>query len=159
MKTSIVKQDHTLELVKELGLDPDFTPAAAGSYIPVNVRGNIAYVAIQFPIIRSGYLFLGRLGAELTTEEGYQAARKSALNVLGQINKFVGFENIDGLNHIDVYYQASPGWDEGTIVANSASDLFMKVLGLRGMHTRALLGVHSLPKNLSVGVKASFTLL
>lgn len=145
--------------IKEAGIQLDFTPKPAGSYAPVNTRGNVAYVAIQFPITAEGYLYTGRIGKDLTTEDGYNAAKLSAINILSQINKFIGFKNIEGLNHLDVYYQCVEDWDEGTTVANGASDLFVSALGPGGTHTRSLFGVYSFPKNLSVGVTASFTLL
>lgn len=146
------------DFMHQLGMDPDFTPMPGGSYVPGNVRANIAYVAIQFPIVKEGKLFPGRLGNNLSTEEGYQAARRCALNVLAQINKYAGFEALEGLNHIDIYYQCVKGWNEAPQVANGASDLFIKALGPKGIHTRSLCGVESLPENFSVGITASFTL-
>lgn len=147
------------QLLEEIGVDLDFTPLPGGSYVPVNVRGNIAYVAIQFPIEKDGNRFIGRLGHELTTADGYKAARRCAINVLAQVNKFIGLNRIEGLNHIDLYYQCIAPWDEGLNVANGASDLFVKALGERGTHTRSLCGVHSLPRNFPVGITTSFTLL
>ena len=67
------------------------------SYISVNIRDNIAYIAIQFPIVDDKFLYLGRLGDDISTEEGYKAMEICALNVLTQVNKKVGFENIIGL--------------------------------------------------------------
>lgn len=130
-----------------------------GSYVSVNVRGNIAYVAIQFPIVNGSYLYLGRLGNELTTEDGYKAMQLAALNVLAQIDSKIGFEKVEGVNHIDAYYQAGEGWDDGPKVVNGASDLFVQVLGDKGIHTRAIFGVDRLPRNFSVGLTCTFTLL
>jgi enamine deaminase RidA (YjgF/YER057c/UK114 family) len=144
---------------EKLGVDLDTIPKPGGSYVAVNVRGNIAYVAIQLPIKRNEFYFTGRIGKDITTEQGYQAARLAAINVLSQIYKFVGFEKIVGLNHVDIHYQAADDWDEGPIVANGASDLFLAVLGPKGEHTRTILSVHKLPKNHSVALTASFTIL
>ena len=82
-----------------------------------------------------------------------------ALNVLAQVDKKIGFEKIMGLNHIDVYFQSAEDWDDSPKVANGASDLFMKVLEEKGEHTRAIFGVHKLPRNFCVGLTATFTLL
>jgi enamine deaminase RidA (YjgF/YER057c/UK114 family) len=129
-----------------------------GSYVSVNVRGNLAYVAIQFPIRDEEFLYQGRLGDEIPTDKGYKAMELCALNVLAQINKKVGFERIVGLNHIDVYFQSEENWDESPKVADGASDLFVKILETKGEHSRAIFGVHKLPRNFSVGLTASFTI-
>ena len=129
-----------------------------GSYVSVNIRANIAYIAIQFPILNEEYLYQGRLGNELNIEEGYKAMQLCALNVLAQVEKKVGFDKIVGLNHIDAYFQSGSDWDESPIVVNGASDLFVKVLGDKGKHSRAIFGVEKLPRNFSVGLTASFTI-
>lgn len=129
-----------------------------GSYVSVNVRANIAYIAIQFPILNGTFLYQGRLGNELTTEEGYKAMELCALNVLAQVDAKIGFDNIIGLNHIDAYFQSGTEWDDSPKVVNGASDTFVKVLEEKGRHSRAIFGVEKLPRNFSVGLTASFTI-
>ena len=146
------------ENLKELGLELPEVSTPGGSYVSVNIRENIAYIAIQFPIINEQYFYLGRLGNDLSTEDGYKAMEICALNVLAQIEKKVGFDRIAGLNHIDAYFQSGDDWDDSPQVVNGASDLFVKILEERGRHSRAIFGVDKLPKNFSVGLTASFTL-
>ena len=129
-----------------------------GNYVSVNIRANIAYVAIQFPIIDDVYHYQGRLGNEISTVDGYKAMEMCALNVIAQIEEKVGFENVIGLNHFDMYFQAGQNWDESPIIANGASDVFVNILGDKGVHTRAIFGVDSLPRDFCVGLTASFTL-
>lgn len=129
-----------------------------GNYLSVNIRENIGYVAIQFPIINGEYLYQGRLGYEISTEQGYEAMELCALNVLAHINNKIGLNNLVGLNHIDIYFQAGADWDDSPIIANGASDLFVKILEEKGHHSRAIIGVDRLPRNFSVGLTASFTL-
>lgn len=129
-----------------------------GSYVSVNIRENIAYVAIQFPILNEEFKYQGRLGNEISTEEGYSAMELCALNVLAQIDNKVGFDNIIGLNHIDAYFQSGNNWDESPLVVNGASDLFVKILGSKGEHSRAIFGVEKLPRNFCVGLTTSFTI-
>ena len=81
-----------------------------------------------------------------------------ALNVLAQVDKNIGFDKVVGLNHIDVYFQSGENWDDSPMVANGASDLFVKVLEEKGKHSRAIFGVQKLPRNFSVGLTATFTL-
>lgn len=144
--------------LKELQLNLPSISIPGGSYVSVNVRSSIAYVAIQFPIINQAYFYQGRLGTEISTEDGYKAMQLCALNVLAQVQAKVGFEKVLGLNHIDAYYQSGEEWDEGPNIVNGASDLFLKILGEKGQHSRAIFGVHKLPRNFSVGLTASFTL-
>ena len=146
------------ENLKELGLELPEVSTPGGSYVSVNIRENIAYIAIQFPIINEQYFYLGRLGNDLSTEDGYKAMEICALNVLAQIEKKVGFDRIAGLNHIDAYFQSGDDWGDSPQVVNGASDLFVKILEERGRHSRAIFGVDKLPKNFSVGLTASFTL-
>ena len=143
--------------LKELGLELPEVSTPGGSYVSVNIRENIAYIAIQFPILNGKYNYQGRLGNEVSTKEGYKAMELCALNVLAQIDKKVGLENIVGLNHLDAYFQSGRDWDDSPIVVNGASDLFVKVLGEKGKHSRAIFGVEKLPRNFSVGLTTSFT--
>ncbi len=99
------------------------------------------------------------MGKEVTTSDGYNAAQMCALDILAQINKHAGFENIYSLNHFDAYFQAAEGWDESPVVMNGASDLFRQVLEDKGRHSRAIFGVERLPRNFSIGITASFTLI
>lgn len=147
-------EDH----LKAVGLELPEVSTPGGSYVSVNIREQIAYVAIQFPILNEEFLYQGRLGENLTTEEGYKAMQLCALNVLAQIKAKVGFEKLVGLNHIDAYFQSAEDWDDSPKVVNGASDLFIKVLGEKGTHSRAIFGVHKLPRNFSVGLTTSFTI-
>nr|WP_299167475.1 RidA family protein [uncultured Allomuricauda sp.] len=149
---------NAIENLSKLKLELPEASTPGGSYVSVNIRGNIAYVAIQFPIKNGDFFYQGRLGKELSTEEGYKAMEMCALNVLAQIDKKVGFEKVVGLNHMDVYFQAGENWDEAPKVVDGASDLFLKVLGEQGRHSRAIFGVQKLPFNFSVGLTTSFTI-
>ena len=147
-----------LEKLSELGLELPEASTPGGNYVSVNVRGKIAFVAIQFPIRNGEHLYQGRLGKDINTNDGYQAMELCALNVITQINTKIGFERVEGLNHIDAYFQASDRWDDAPQVVNGASDLFVNVLGEKGVHSRAIFGVDRLPRNFSVGLTSSFTL-
>ena len=141
----------------ELGLSLPEASVPGGSYVSVNVRGDVAYVAIQFPIRDGEHLYQGRLGGDITTGAGYQAAQLCALNVLAQIDKNIGFDRLVGINHFDSYFQAAEDWDESPEVMNGASDLFAQVLEDRGQHARAIFGVERLPRNFCMGLTASCT--
>ena len=143
--------------VELAGLILPTPPVPGGSYSPVIIRGNIGYVAIQFPIKNGEFHYQGKLGNELSTSDGYYGMQICALNALAQINKYISYDRLDGLNHICAYYQSANGWDEAPKVVNGASDLFNQVLKHKGLHSRTLLGVHNLPKNFGMGLTITFT--
>ena len=146
------------ENLKKLGLELPDASTPGGSYVSVNIRENIAYIAIQFPILNAAFKYQGRLGNEISTEDGYKAMELCALNVLAQVDKKIGFDRILGLNHIDAYFQSGSNWDDSPFVVNGASDLFVKVLEDKGKHSRAIFGVEKLPRNFCVGLTVSFTI-
>ena len=147
------------ENLEKLGLKLPNVSRPGGSYVSVNVRENIAFIAIQFPILNEEYKFQGRLGKDISTQDGFKAMELCALNVLAQVDKNIGFDKIVGLNHIDAYFQSGTDWDDSPIVVNGASDLFVKVLEEKGKHSRAIFGVEKLPRNFSVGLTTSFTII
>ncbi|WP_234974635.1 RidA family protein [Tenacibaculum agarivorans] len=153
-----LKQMNIKENLAKLGLQLPNTSTPGGNYESVNIRKDIAYIAIQFPILNEEFKYQGRLGNEISTEEGYKAMELCALNVLAQVDKKIGFEKVIGLNHIDAYFQSGSDWDDSPIVVNGASDVFVKVLGEKGKHSRAIFGVEKLPRNFSVGLTVSFTI-
>ena len=144
--------------LSEWQLELPIPSIAGGSYTPVNIRGKVAYIAIQFPIINGELLYKGRFGENLSTEDGYKAMQQAALNVLSQVNDKIGLDNIEGLNHVDAYYQSGESWNEAPRVVDGASDLFLHVLGKQGIHSRAIFGVHKLYGDLPVGITCHFTL-
>ena len=147
-----------IEKLKELNLELPNVSTPGGSYVSVNIRDSIAYIAIQFPIINGKYHYQGRFGENLNNEDGYKAMQMCALNVLAQIHKKIGLERIVGLNHFDAYYQSGNNWNDAPKIVNGASDLFINVLGEQGRHSRAIFGVEKLHSNLSVGLTCTFTI-
>lgn len=144
--------------IRDLNLSLPQPTQPGGNYSSVNIRGNVAYVAIQFPIRNGVYSHQGKLGRELTTDQGYEGMQLCALNLLTQINKHLLWNQIEGINHIEAYYQGVDNWDEAPLVVNGASDLLINALGNKGEHSRSIIGVHSLPRGFSVGLTATVTL-
>lgn len=144
--------------LSKIGLTLPSPTDPGGNYLSVNIRGNIAYIAIQFPALNKVFSFQGRLGSDFTTEDGYKAMQQCALNVLSQIHHKIGFEKVLGLNHMDAYYQSAGDWDEGRIIVDGASDLFVNVLKEKGNHSRSIFGVDKLPRNFCAGITCSITL-
>lgn len=151
-------ENSVMKSIEAHGLELPKPSVPGGSYASVNVRENVAYVAIQFPIRNGEFLYQGVLGENISTRQGIEAMQLCALNVLAQIHHKLGFENVLGINHLDAYYRSAPSWDDAPIVVDGASDLFLNVLAQKGQHSRAIVGVAALPRSFSVGLTASFTL-
>ena len=146
------------DLIAQLNFDINAAPVPGGSYESVVVRDSIAYISIQFPIENGNYLYQGTLGKELQTMDGIKAAELCAVNVLRQVNKYIGLEKVSALNHIEICYQSTEDWDDGPAVADGASKLFINILQDRGQHTRSIFGVFRLPRNFCIGITCTFQL-
>ncbi|WP_127598497.1 RidA family protein [Nitratireductor alexandrii] len=143
----------------ELGHDLPAAAAAAGNYLPFVRTGTLLMTSGQLPLKDGKLVATGLLGRELTREQGQDAARQSALNLLAQAKAAAGdLENIVRLVKITVFVASTPDFTEQHLVANGASDLLADVLGERGRHARAAVGTAVLPLNAPVEIEAMFEL-
>ena len=112
-----------------------------------------ASVSAQLPIENGAARYTGRVGAELTEEQGYAAAL-AALNVLAQIKAALGsLDQLHQLVRVEGHVASAPGWDNAPKVLDGASDLFAAVLGERGRHTRAAFTPAQLPLNYAIATR------
>lgn len=141
------------ERLTELGIELPPTPAPVASYVPVRVADGLAFVAGQIPLEAGEVLSAGRLGAEVTLEQGSEAARRCALQALSALRDALG--SLDRVRHIvkvEVFVASAPGFVDQPKVANGASDALVEILGDAGRHARAAVGVAELPLGASVEV-------
>jgi enamine deaminase RidA (YjgF/YER057c/UK114 family) len=135
----------------EFGLTLPDPPKPAGNYVPWLISGNLLFLSGQFPIENGKLLYVGQVGAELTEDQGYAAARLAALNVLAQIRTALGgFDRLRTLLRVEGHVASAIGWNGAPRVLDGASDLFASVLSERGVHTRAAFTPAQLPLNLAV---------
>jgi enamine deaminase RidA (YjgF/YER057c/UK114 family) len=139
------------ETLQQLGLSLPPAPAAVAAYEPWARTGNLIFTSGQLPWRDGRMAFTGRLGAELTVEQGYQAARQCALNVLAQLKAATGdLEKVRRLVRVEGYVHCAPGFRGHPQVLNGASDLFNSVLGPRGAHARLAVGISDMPLDAAV---------
>jgi enamine deaminase RidA (YjgF/YER057c/UK114 family) len=132
-------------------------PNPVGSYKAGVVRNGIGFVSGQFPLVEGKLAFIGRVGAELNSEEGYEAARIAGLNVLSQISRLTDeFESLDGILRLDGYVASEVGFFDQPQVLNGASDLFVQYLGSKGDHARTAFSVMQLPLNSPIELAVTF---
>lgn len=121
---------------------------AAGSYLPALVHGKQLYISGQFPFLDGKLLYRGQVGASLTFEQGYDAARIAALNVLTHMRQQTRqWQALDHLLTVQAFISSAPDWFEQHRVLDGASDMFREVLGKQAGHTRSVLGCTQLPLN------------
>ena len=141
--------------LKELGIDLPAAAAPAANYVPFMQSGNLLFTAGQLPLSGGKLIATGLLGRDLDVAGGQSAARMCAINILAQAKAALGdLERIAGLVKINVFVASMPDFTEQHLVANGASDLLASVLGDRGKHARAAVGMASLPLNAAVEVDA-----
>jgi enamine deaminase RidA (YjgF/YER057c/UK114 family) len=138
----------------ELGLTlPQVVPPLA-SYVPAVQSGNHVYVSGQLPMVEGKLPMTGKVGAEVTAEQGTELARLCALNVLAAVDALVGLGRITKIVKVTGFVAAADGFTALPVVVNGASQLFADVLGELGRHARSAVGVAELPLGSPVEVEA-----
>jgi enamine deaminase RidA (YjgF/YER057c/UK114 family) len=146
------------ERLKELGLELPQASAPGANYIPFVRTGNLIYVSGQVSQWNGERRFIGKLGREFTLEQGQEAARLCALNVIAQLQLAIGgdFSRFVRCVRLGGYVNSTPDFLNHPQVINGASDLFVAVLGEEGRHSRTAIGVSALPYDVAVEVDAVF---
>jgi enamine deaminase RidA (YjgF/YER057c/UK114 family) len=144
--------------LKELNLTLPDGPAPAANYVPATRSGNLLFIAGQIPVQGGKPQFIGKLGREFKTEDGQQAARLCALNILAQASKALDgdLDRIVRCLRVGGFVNSMPEFTDQPQVVNGASDLLVAVLGDAGRHARAAVGCASLPRGVAVEVEAMF---
>ena len=140
--------------LKALGLELPAAPKPVASYVPCVQSGNLVFVSGQGTIFNGQRLYVGAVGRERTPDEGYQAARICALNLLSQLRSYLGtLDRVTRIVNLRGYVNSADGFYAQPAVINGASDLLHQVFGPEiGRHSRTALGVSVLPNNITAEV-------
>lgn len=134
-----------------LGIELPAAPPAVGAYVPWARTGNLVVTSFQLPWREGELEYTGKLGSDLTTEHGYQAARLCALNGIAQLKDAAGeLSRVRQLVRIEGHVGCEPTFEEIPQVLNGASELVNDVFGDRGRHTRTALGHVVMPLGAAV---------
>ena len=144
--------------IKELGLTLPKATDPVGSYLATKIVGKILYISGQISINEKGELIKGKLGKDLKTEEGYEAAKRCGLSIISQVKKACGddLSKIKSCVKLTGFVNSAEDFTEQPKVINGASELIVSIFGDAGMHTRAAVSTNSLPLGVSVEVDAIF---
>ena len=146
--------------IEELKIVLPDAKAPVGSYVASKVTGKMLFISGQISITANGELIKGKLGRELKTEDGYEAAKRCGLSIVSQVKNACGgdLSKIKSCVKLTGFVNSTEDFTEQPKVINGASDLIVSVFGGAGMHTRAAVSTNSLPLGVSVEVDAIFEL-
>ena len=146
--------------IKNLEIILPNAPDPVGSYVATKIAGKLLYISGQISINENGELIKGKLGKELNTEAGYNAAKRCALNIIAQAKKACAndLSKIKSCIKLTGFVNSTDEFIDQPKVINGASDLIVSVFGSYGMHTRAAVSTNSLPLGVAVEVDAIFEL-
>ena len=134
--------------------------APVGNYVASKITGKMLFISGQISIDENGQLIKGKLGKDLSTEEGYNAAKRCALSIVSQVRKFCDndLSKIKSCVKLTGFVNSTNDFTDQPKVINGASDLIVSIFGDAGVHTRAAVSTNSLPLGVSVEVDAVFEL-
>ena len=140
--------------LEELGYSLPQPPVPVGAYLPAVQVGNLLFLSGTTCYENGKPLYTGRLGTELTVEQGYKAAQQTALNLLSVIKATLGdLDRVERVVKLNGYVNSAPDFDRQPQVINGASDLFEKLFGAQGRHARTSIGVSDLPAHIPVEIE------
>jgi len=148
------------EKIKELKINLPEAKAPVGNYVATKVSGKMLFVSGQISIDDNGQLIKGKVGKDLDTDAGYNAAKRCALSIIAQVKKACNndLSKIKSCVKLTGFVNSTDEFIDQPKVLNGASDLIVSVFGEAGMHTRAAVSTNSLPLGVSVEVDAIFEL-
>ena len=148
------------ERLKELNVVLPEAKAPVGNYVATKVSGNMLFISGQISIDENGQLIKGKVGKDLSTDDGYNAAKRCALSIVAQVKKACDgdLSKVKSCIKLTGFVNSTNDFIDQPKVINGASDLIASIFGDAGMHTRAAVSTNSLPLGVAVEVDAIFEL-
>ena len=146
--------------IKELKINLPEAKPPVGSYVATKIVGNLLYISGQISISENGELIKGKVGKDLSVDDGYKAAERCGLSIISQAKEACSgdLSKIKSCVKLTGFVNSTDNFTEQPKVINGASDLIATIFGDAGMHTRAAVSTNSLPLGVSVEVDAIFEL-
>ena len=142
--------------IKDLGLIISEPPAAIANYVPFKIISNLVYVSGQAPIQNGKIIYTGKVGDEVSEENGILAAKLCCLNIIASLHKSINgdWNKLDNFVKLGGFVNCRDDYTNQPKIINGASDLLVNIFGEQGKHTRFAVGSNSLPMNISVEIDA-----
>ena len=146
------------EKLKELKIQIPEAPAPVGAYVAFKIIGNLLYISGQLPIGPDGEMIKGKIGKDLSLEDGQKASRYCVINILSQVKKSLNGDLTKVKNCIKItgFVNSTENFKDQPKVINPASEILSSLFGERGKHTRAAVSTNSLPLGAAVEIDAIF---
>ena len=146
--------------INELDLTLPEAKAPVGNYVATKITNKLLFISGQISIDENGGLIKGKIGKDLDTEAGYNAAKRCALSIVSQVKKACDgdLSKIKSCIKLTGFVNSTDDFTDQPKVLNGASDLIASIFGDAGMHARAAVSTNSLPLGVSVEVDAIFEL-
>jgi len=144
--------------LQKLGIELPEAAAPAANYVPWVITGNLVFVSGQITFWNGELKYLGKVGSDLSIEDGQAAARLCALNIIAQVKSACGgdLDKVVRCVKLGAFVNATPDFTDMPKVANGASDVLVEVFGDKGKHARFAVAAPSLPLGVSVEIDAVF---
>ena len=149
---------NALENIKKLNLTIPEAPAPVGAYVAFKKIGNLLYISGQLPISNDGKIIKGKIGKDLTLEDGQKASKYCAINIIAQVKKALdgNLNKVKNCIKITGFVNSTDNFSDQPKVINPASETLSAVFGDNGKHARAAVSTNSLPLGAAVEIDAIF---
>ena len=144
------------ENIKDLGLNIPDLPKALANYVPYKIIGKSMYISGQAPVQNGEIIYHGKVGSDVTIEDGIAAAKLCCINIIAAVKKGLDgdWDKLDSFVKLTGYVNCKDDFKDQPKIINGASDILVEIFGDQGRHTRAAVGSNSLPLGISVEIDA-----
>jgi len=146
------------EKIKQLNIEIPKSPKPVGAYVAFRIVNKLVYISGQVSFDQNGNLIKGKVGSELSLEQGQEAAKACAINIISQLKSACegDLEKVKSCIKINGYVNSTDNFLDQPKVINAASELIVNVFGKKGKHARAAVSVNSLPLGAAVEIESIF---
>ena len=144
------------ENIKNLGLNIPELPKALANYVPFKIVGNTMYISGQAPVRNGEMIYKGKVGSDITIEEGIEAAKLCVINIIAAVKTGLegDWNKLDSFVKLTGFVNCQDSFTDQPKIINGASDMLVEIFGDQGRHARVAVGSNALPLGISVEIDA-----
>ena len=144
------------ENIKNLGLNIPDLPKALANYVPYKIIGKTIYISGQAPVQNGELIYKGKVGSDISIEEGIEAAKLCVINIIAALKTGLegDWDKLDSFIKLTGFVNCQDNFTDQPKIINGASDMLVKIFGDQGRHTRVAVGSNALPLGIAVEIDA-----